>query len=273
MTEDKVKIEFTEDDVINTTDNNLLMNNETYDSIVKMNEKSIEKQIKKKVKEDEMENLKKEIKELKEIMQIQMQVHKQEKQPKPSAENLDEDGFVDLTQNPRLHTSLDSPTGVVKGNLKIPIPTSVVIKELQSPPVETPKKENKVKGVLFAVSKLIGIGLLAIISLVGITMLIHFTGLNWFLSGILSFSINAIVLITWYLLSRNPARKRLNAKSQTEFQDLEYSELKTCPKCDSRLHKSKVINDGTGITQYFKCKNIECDFQKKVQFPNQSVGY
>lgn len=275
MNDKKVNIEFTEEDVVTSSHEvPTIMSKDQYDGIVEMNKKSIDRQVKRKKAEDDMEDIRKELKELKEIMYLQMQVDKQRKQLEPPAKNLDEDGFVDLTNSPKKHTSLGSPTGVVRGDVKFPVSAPVVIKEQQSSPTEILKKENKVKGALFAVSKLIGIGLLAIILLIGITLLFRYViGMNWFLSGIASFTINTIILTTWYLLTRNPAKNRLRVKNLTEFQDLEFSEIRTCPKCDSKLHKSKVINNGTEIFQYFKCKNVECDFQKKVQFPNQSVGY
>jgi len=269
----KVNIEFSDEDVVESSyEVPTIMSKDQYDGIVEMNEKSVKKQVKTKKTEDEMENIKKELKELKDIMYLQIQVDKQSKQvsnimPKKE-EKMDNMEYIDLTNIQRTTPSLETSQKVEINQDNISTPAEI------KTPLPTVEKKGILKIVVIKILRIIAIGLLAIISLVGITLLFKYViGMNWFLSGIISLFLNSIILVSWYLLTRNPAKNRLRAKSLTEFQDLEFSELKTCPRCDSKLHKSKVINEGTGIVQYFKCKNIECDFQKKIQFPNQSVGY
>lgn len=42
--------------------------------------------------------------------------------------------------------------------------------------------------------------------------------------------------------------------------------IKKCPKCKSKLAKSKAEHTETAFVQVVKCKNIYCDFYKVIEF-------
>lgn len=42
--------------------------------------------------------------------------------------------------------------------------------------------------------------------------------------------------------------------------------IKRCPRCNSKIKKSKVFYEGSDLIQVFKCKNKSCDFVKKFNF-------
>lgn len=49
-------------------------------------------------------------------------------------------------------------------------------------------------------------------------------------------------------------------------QDMEFADVRFCPKCSGKLDKSSVFATEDKYIQYVKCSDIKCDFYKKIEF-------
>lgn len=269
---------------------------------VELKKKAIARQIKKqKVDEskEKMDSMAKEISELKEIMFLQMQVDKQRNQvsniPSKRQVKVDNEEYIDFTQIPQknqyrtlgfedtpkdarilkplfpasqeINISNDGKENVGMANMTPSFPVEK--------PVEKPKKKSEIKTAFIRAMKILGIGIGSFLSLViflyGFKIILN---TNYFIAGILSLVINVTAFIVLYMLyGRNPARDRLMAKESKQISNYELADIKTCPKCNSKIFKSKVITDLNGIHQSFKCRSPSCDFQKTVEFNKPQIQY
>lgn len=57
----------------------------------------------------------------------------------------------------------------------------------------------------------------------------------------------------------------LDSSSEIPLNTFEPVNYKRCPKCNSRIKKTKVKSDGRTLIQIFKCRNKTCDFFKEIK--------
>lgn len=233
--------------------------------------KPVKKQIQ--PKNQDIEILKEEMKELKEIMKLQMEIDKMRNNPKvynpidkkevkvdsivtKKPENMDDDGFIDMTK--------DIPLDAV---MKNPLPVSREIITPQTAPlpiVDRDKKKVKImnqglKVTLFWVGAII----FTLILIIGLNKLL---GLNYLISAIMGLVISIGIFSTLYLTKIKMPEHQMPRKETINYNNFEMAEAKRCNICGDKLIKSKVMNEGDGYSQSIKCRNIHCSFQKTIRF-------
>lgn len=252
-------------------------------SVIKVDEEEVieKRPVKKQIqpKNQDIEILKEEMKELKEIMKLQMEIDKMRNNQKvynpidkkevkvdsivtKKPENMDDDGFIDMTK--------DIPKDAVKKN---PLPASMGIITPQTAPlpiVDKDKKKVKImnqglKVTLFWVGAII----FTLILIIGLNKLL---GLNYLISAIIGLVISIGIFSTIYLTKIKVPEHQMPRKETINYNNFEMAELKRCSLCGNKLIKSKVTQTGDEISQSIKCSNIHCNFQKTIRFDKEN-GY
>ena len=118
---------------------------------------------------------------------------------------------------------------------------------------------QSVKSTLFWIGGIISL----LILVAGFRVLLN---MNYFMSVILSIVITFGVFTTVYLTKIKVPEHQYPKKETINYNDFELAEAKRCSICGDKLIKSKVIEDGYGISQSIKCRNIHCSYHKIIRF-------
>jgi hypothetical protein len=280
-----------------------IMSKDQSDGLIEMNNKSVRKQVKKK-KDDSIDELRKEISELKEVMKLQIEVDKMRKNQQmynildnkeqkvynkmtKNQSKIDDNGYLDLTkeESNRLSPkgkvspfsfSEEINTPMAKDSNPLDSPSEINIsnngetkKGLANGNISINKKIKSVNRNTHTILFIFGVFAILCIFFLGLNILLK---VNYFLSAIFSLVITFGISLTIYLTKIKVPEHQLPRKETAHYNDFELAEAKRCPSCNSKLQKSKVIQGGDGYKQYIKCSSIECDYRKTLEVKKEN-GY
>lgn len=254
-----------------------LMSKEQWDGLVETNNKSIKKQVKKK-KDDSLEVMRKEISELKEVMKMQMEVDKMRKSQQVSnivskkPENMDGEGYIDMTKQTSPMNVTQKEDMIMSPKVQTPKvagernPLPVILENnIQKPITDKDKKISSGKPIRWIIYSVLCLGIsFGIVKFVG--------NANYLISIVSSIVLTFAFSLTYYLLNVKISEHQIPRKETINYNDFELAEIKNCPNCNSKIRKSKVIPSIDGYRQFYKCSNIECNFQKTIDIKKEH-GY
>jgi len=132
---------------------------------------------------------------------------------------------------------------------------------LPPPPFPVEKRKGLFGKIIIKILEIFALIALLIL----FSVLFYLLKINSIISIVFSVVITVIVAIVYYVLKRILKRKPIVMQSNVQVSSMPVTNVQRCPRCDSKLMKSNIINHGTHYSQFVKCKNPACDFQKEIQ--------